>query len=66
MARRSVTKAHKKIQELSREPTFVEKDPKYKTDYVLNKGSQKDPMKQVMQSYFTMQEEKDHRGCTAP
>ncbi|QIN83350.1 methane monooxygenase [Rubrobacter tropicus] len=61
MARRSVTKAHKKIQELSWEPTFVEKDPKYKTDYVLNKGSQKDPMKQVMQSYFTMQEEKDHR-----
>jgi propane 2-monooxygenase large subunit len=61
VARRSVTKAHKKIQELSWEPTFVEKDPKYKTDYVLNKGSQKDPMKQVMQSYFTMQEEKDHR-----
>ena len=61
MARRSVTKAHKKIQELSWEPTFVEKDPKYKTDYVLEKGSQKDPMKQVMQSYFTMQEEKDHR-----
>jgi propane 2-monooxygenase large subunit len=61
VARRSVTKAHKKIQELSWEPTFVEKDPKYKTDYVLTKGSQKDPMKQVMQSYFTMQEEKDHR-----
>ena len=61
MARRSVTKAHKKIQELSWDPTFVEKDPKYKTDYVLTKGSQKDPMKQVMQSYFTMQEEKDHR-----
>ncbi len=61
MARRSVTKAHKKIQELSWEPTFVEKDPKYKTDYTLTKGTQKDPMKQVLQSYFTMQEEKDHR-----
>jgi len=61
VARRSVTKAHKKIQELSWEPTFVTKDPKYKTDYKLDKGSQKDPMRQVMQSYFPMQEEKDHR-----
>ncbi len=61
MARRSVTKAHKKIQELSWEPTFVTKDPKYKTDYKLTKGGQKDAMKQVMQSYFPMQEEKDHR-----
>ena len=61
MARRSVTKAHNKIQELSWEPTFVTKDPKYKTDYKLTKGGQKDAMKQVMQSYFPMQEEKDHR-----
>jgi propane monooxygenase large subunit len=61
VARRSVTKAHKKIQELSWEPTFVTKDPKYKTDYKLTKGSQKDAMKQVMQSYFPMQEEKDNR-----
>ena len=61
MARRSVTKAHNKIKELSWEPTFVTKDPKYKTDYKLTKGGQKDAMKQVMQSYFPMQEEKDHR-----
>ena len=61
MARRSVTKAHNKIQELSWEPTFVTKDPKYKTDYKLDKGGQKDPMKQVLSSYFPMQEEKDDR-----
>jgi len=61
VARRSITKAHKKVQELSWEPTFVEKDPKYKTDYKLTKGSQKDAMKQVLQSYFPMQEEKDDR-----
>ncbi|MDQ3604318.1 MAG: methane monooxygenase [Actinomycetota bacterium] len=61
MARKSVSKAHAKIQELSWEPTFVEKDPKYKTDYTFKEGGQKDPMKQVLQSYFPMQEEKDHR-----
>jgi propane monooxygenase large subunit len=61
VARRSVTKAHNKIQELSWEPTFVTKDPKYKTDYKLDKGGQKDPMKQVLSSYFPMQEEKDDR-----
>ncbi len=61
MARTSVSKAHAKIQELSWEPTFVTKDPKYKTDYTFKKGGQKDPMKQVLSSYFPMQEEKDHR-----
>jgi len=43
VARKSVTKAHKKIQELFGKPTFVEKDPKSKTNYVLNKGSPEGP-----------------------
>ena len=61
MARRSVTKAHNKIQELSWEPTFATPVKRFPTDYTFEKAPKKDPLKQVMQSYFPMQEEKDHR-----
>jgi len=61
VARQSITKAHNKIQELSWDPTFVTKESKYPTDYNMTKAGKKDPMKQVMQSYFPMEEEKDHR-----
>lgn len=61
MARRSVTKAHDKIQELSWEPTFGTPVQKYPTDYKFDKAPKKDPLKQVMQSYFPMQDEKDDR-----
>ncbi len=61
MAKKWLTKAYNKIQELSWEPTYVEKDPRYKTDYTFSEAQPKEPMKQVLQSYFPMQEEKDER-----
>ena len=61
MAKKWLTKAYNKIQEMSWEPTYVEKDPRYKTDYTFSEAQPKEPMKQVLQSYFPMQEEKDER-----
>jgi propane 2-monooxygenase large subunit len=61
MAQGSLTKAHNKIQELSWEPTFIQRAQKYPTDYRLDRSPKKDPLKQIMQSYFPMQEEKDDR-----
>ena len=61
MSRASITKAHNKIQELSWEPTFVEPVDKYPTDYTFEKAPKKDPLKQVLRSYFPMEEEKDNR-----
>ena len=61
MSRASVTKAHNKIQELSWDPTFVEPVDKYPTDYTFEKAPKKDPLKQVLRSYFPMEEEKDNR-----
>jgi propane monooxygenase large subunit len=61
VSRASITKAHNKIQELSWEPTFVEPVDKYPTDYTFEKAPKKDPLKQVLRSYFPMEEEKDNR-----
>ncbi len=61
MAKKWLTKAYNKIQEMSWEPTYVEKDPRYKTDYTFTGAQPKEPMKQVLSSYFPMQEEKDER-----
>jgi propane 2-monooxygenase large subunit len=61
VAKKWLTKAYNKIQEMSWEPTYVEKDPRYKTDYTFTDAPVKEPMKQVLQSYFPMQEEKDER-----
>ncbi len=61
MAKKWLTKAYNKIQEMHWEPTYVEKDPRYKTDYTFKEAQPKEPMKQVLQSYFPMQEEKDER-----
>src|SRR5438132_14139444 len=62
MARNSLTRAYQKIQELSWEPTFATPVKKYPTDYKFTKAPKKEPLKQVMQSYFPMQEEKDNRS----
>src|SRR5204862_7141221 len=62
MARSSITKAYNKIQELSWEPTFATPVQKYPTDYKFTKAPKKEPLKQVLQSYFPMQEEKDNRA----
>jgi len=61
VAKKWLTKAYNKIQEMSWEPTYVEKDPRYKTDYTFTGAQPKEPMKQVLSSYFPMQEEKDER-----
>src|SRR5580698_1759265 len=61
MSRQSVAKAHQKIQELSGEPQYHTPVSHYGTDYTFRKAQKKDPLKQVLRSYFPMQEEKDHR-----
>ncbi|MGH3671220.1 MAG: methane monooxygenase, partial [Pseudonocardiaceae bacterium] len=61
MSRQSVAKAHQKIQELAWEPLYHEPVKHYGTDYTFSKAQKKDPLKQVLRSYFPMQEEKDHR-----
>ena len=61
MSRQSVAKAHQKIQELSWEPQYHQPVSQYGTDYTFPKAQKKDPLKQVLRSYFPMQEEKDHR-----
>ena len=61
MSRQSLAKAHQKIQELSWEPAYHEPVSQYGTDYTFRKAQKKDRLKQVLRSYFPMQEEKDHR-----
>ncbi|MEA2158672.1 MAG: propane 2-monooxygenase large subunit, partial [Solirubrobacteraceae bacterium] len=61
MSRASITKSHQKIQELAWEPTFVSPVEKFATDYTFEKAPKKDPLKQVLRSYFPMEEEKDNR-----
>src|SRR6185312_15768370 len=61
MSRQSVARAHQKIQELSWEPKYHEPVSQYGTDYTFHKAQKKDPLKQVLRSYFPMQEEKDNR-----
>src|SRR3981189_3100932 len=61
MSHESLLAAHKKIQELSWKPTFASPAKKYKTDYSFDKAPQKDPLRQILRSYFPMQEEKEHR-----
>ena len=52
MSRQSLAKAHQKIQELSWEPQYHEPYMKYGTDYTFRKAAKKDPLKQVLRSYF--------------
>jgi len=56
-----LTKAHAKITELSWEPTFATPATRFGTDYTFEKAPKKDPLKQIMRSYFPMEEEKDNR-----
>ena len=54
MSRQSVAKAHQKIQELAWEPLYHEPVAQYGTDYTFQKAAKKDPLKQVLRSYFPM------------
>jgi len=56
----SNAEASRRISDLGWTPTYVQELVKYPTDYVLNKIP-KDPMRQVLRSYFPMQDEKDNR-----
>jgi len=56
----SNAEASRRIGDLGWTPTYVKELVKYPTDYVLNKIP-KDPMRQVLRSYFPMQDEKDNR-----
>jgi len=56
----SNAEASRRIGDLGWTPTYVQELVKYPTDYVLNKIP-KDPMHQVLRSYFPMQDEKDNR-----
>ena len=61
VSRQSLTRAHEKIKELSWDPTYVTPNQKYATDYTFEKAPKKDPLKQILRSYFPMEEEKDQR-----
>ncbi len=56
----SVGEATKKISDLGWNPSYVQEAATFPTDYKINKAP-RDPMKQVLRSYFPMQEEKDNR-----
>ncbi|MBR0800666.1 aromatic/alkene/methane monooxygenase hydroxylase/oxygenase subunit alpha [Bradyrhizobium jicamae] len=56
----SVGDAAKKIADLGWNPSYVQEAMTFPTDYKIAKAP-KDPMKQVLRSYFPMQEEKDNR-----
>ncbi len=45
-------------------PSYVQEANTFPTDYKITKAP-RDPMKQVLRSYFPMQEEKDNRVCGA-
>lgn len=56
----SLSEATKRIADLGWTPSYFTEVLKYPTDYKVEKAP-KDPMKQVLRSYFPMQEEKDNR-----
>ena len=56
----SVADATKKIADLGWNPSYVQEAMTYPSDYKITKAP-RDPMKQVLRSYFSMQEEKDNR-----
>jgi propane monooxygenase large subunit len=60
MAEPGISAAHETIGQLNWEPPRAG-TPRYATDYRLRRGARRDPLKQVLSSYFPMQQEKDDR-----
>jgi propane 2-monooxygenase large subunit len=60
----SIGEAARRVADLGWTPTYVQEAMTFPTDYKITKAP-KDPMKQVLRSYFPMQEEKDKTGSTA-
>lgn len=56
-----VNKVHERIPLLDWDPQYAERPERYPTAYRFPKKSSKDPMKQILHSYFPMQAEKDTR-----
>lgn len=55
-----IAEATRRIADLGWTPSYVQEAMTFPTDYKISKHP-KDPMKQVLRSYFPMQEEKDNR-----
>src|ERR1700676_2182539 len=55
-----ITEAANRVADLGWTPSYVQEAMTFPTDYKISKVA-RDPMKQVLQSYFPMQEEKDNR-----
>ena len=55
-----ITEAANRVADLGWTPSYVQEAMTFPTDYKIRK-SPRDPMKQVLRSYFPMQEEKDNR-----
>ena len=56
----SIGEAARRVADLGWTPSYVQEAMTFPTDYKIKK-SPRDPMKQVLRSYFPMQEEKDNR-----
>src|ERR1700687_5405161 len=55
-----ITEAANRVADLGWAPSYVQEAMTFPTDYKISKVA-RDPMKQVLRSYFPMQEEKDNR-----
>jgi propane monooxygenase large subunit len=55
-----ITEAANRVADLGWTPSYVQEAMTFPTDYKISKVA-RDPMKQVLRSYFPMQEEKDNR-----
>ena len=55
-----ITEAARRVADLGWTPSYVKEAMSFPTDYKISKAP-RDPMKQVLRSYFPMQEEKDNR-----
>src|ERR1700681_336330 len=56
----SIAEAATRVADLGWTPSYVQEAMTFPTDYKISRAP-KDPMKQVLRSYFPMQEEKDNR-----
>src|SRR6201987_2797463 len=56
----SIGEAANRVADLGWTPSYVQEAMTFPTDYKISK-TPRDPMKQVLRSYFPMQEEKDNR-----
>src|SRR6218665_745944 len=61
----SVGDAARRIADLGWTPSYVQEAMTFPTDYKISKAP-RDPMKQVLRSYFPRQKEKDNRVYGAP